>query len=186
MKVGHRQAFIPQNPIGSRLWGFVFVATKTWRQKAWSESLSRGATNTTIQKSPWAAAPPRGFCLGIKHGIRSGQRRTGVVLPVDAVTLELVVERLAGNAQRFQRGTYIALMGCERFADELGFDAFHLFGQGARRRIRDRCRAGGGIEHTQDEAFGKVGQFADIARPVVGQQMMLDVCLLYTSDAADE
>ena len=40
MKVGHRQAFIPQNPIGSRLWGFVFVATKTWRQKAWSESLS--------------------------------------------------------------------------------------------------------------------------------------------------
>ena len=70
VKVGHRQAFIPQNPIGSRLWGFVFVATKTWRQKAWSESLSRGATNTTIQKSPWAAAPPRGFCLGIKHGIR--------------------------------------------------------------------------------------------------------------------
>ncbi|MFY1908788.1 hypothetical protein ACOTCP_23940, partial [Achromobacter xylosoxidans] len=26
VKVGHRQAFIAQNPIGSRLWGFVFVA----------------------------------------------------------------------------------------------------------------------------------------------------------------
>ncbi|MFP3740421.1 hypothetical protein, partial [Burkholderia sp. SIMBA_019] len=35
MKVGHRQAFIAQNPIGSRLWGFVFAPKEPpcgWRR----------------------------------------------------------------------------------------------------------------------------------------------------------
>ena len=90
------------------------------------------------------------------------------------MALKLVVERLARNAQGFQRGFDIAMVDGQRVADQLRLEAFHPFRQAARTgRLRRRQRRA--AMHAQHDALGEVGQLAHVAGPGVFQQMLPDL-----------
>src|SRR5690606_28895405 len=55
-----------------------------------------------------------------------------IIRPIDAVALQLVIKRLAGNAERRNCLRHIPIRLFQRFANDPRLDRIHAFGQGAR------------------------------------------------------
>ncbi|MCZ8440998.1 hypothetical protein, partial [Achromobacter xylosoxidans] len=66
VKVGHRQAFIAQNPTGSRLWGFVFMKSPFMRAP-------RLSSPALIVANKAGDAIPRIGALAIEAGCSAAQ-----------------------------------------------------------------------------------------------------------------